>query len=295
MVREDGHQAFRNNTLIIVSRLVPFGIFTGSISPVSVRIRSVHQLRRTIQVTEGTFKYMWFTILAWTAGAALLYFSTALRHTAPHLQWIALTWAGVHTLLSFYCVSIVGWSLAYFHCVSYYIRLRFKRLNKIIYALLDDSGIIPVTKRSDFMAEVVYEHDKAANDTGFWNRFWKFWLLASYFMYVPLEFWLLYTCWFYRTTWTLKIILWIAFAQCGVSIGFIIASGEMVSNQAHLGYKWLNALCLHKFPVSIMIKMAELIERLGGPTVGFTCFDFFVVARETFYDVSLSRSMLPLN
>jgi hypothetical protein len=77
-----------------------------------------------------------------------------------------LEYTGVHTLLSFICLSIIGWSLAYFHCVSYYIRLRFKRLNKIVYALLDDAGIIPTTKRNDFMAEVIYEHDRAANDTG---------------------------------------------------------------------------------------------------------------------------------
>lgn len=237
---------------------------------------------------------MWLTVLIWTFGAGCLYFGTAIRHTAPHLQMIALSWATFNTVMSFYAISIVGWSLGYFHCVSYYIRLRFKRLNKIVYALLDDQGIIPLSKRNDFMAEVIYEHDKAAHDTGFWNRFWKWWLMTSYFMYVPLEFWLLYTCWFYKTTWTLKIILWLAFAQFGVSIGFIIASGEMVSNQAHLCYKWLNALCLHKFPVSIMIKMAELIERLGGPTVGFTCYDFFVVARETFYDVSNNKNNIKL-
>ena len=56
--------------------------------------------------------------------------------------------------------------------------------------------------------------------------------------------------------------------------------------QAHMGYRWLNTLCLQKFPVSIMFKMAEMIERLAGPTIGFSCYDYFVVARETFYDVS---------
>ena len=40
--------------------------------------------------------------------------------------------------------------------------------------------------------------------------------------------------------------------------------------------------------------MAELIERLAGPTIGFSCFDFFVVARETFYDVSLFFPLLCL-
>ena len=40
--------------------------------------------------------------------------------------------------------------------------------------------------------------------------------------------------------------------------------------------------------------MAELIERLAGPTIGFSCFDFFVVARETFYDVSLFPDSLCL-
>lgn len=266
--------------------LVPFGIFTGSISPVSVRMRSVHQMRRLIQAVQATFKYTHIIVAIWTAGAGFLYISTALKYTVPHLRWIGLGWGIWNTLMCFYSFSIVGWSLAYFHCVAYYLRLRFKRLNKITYALMDADGLIPTSKRNDFMAEVIYEHDKAAHDVGYWNRFWKYWLLVTYGMYIPLEFWLLYACWFYKTTWTVKIILWLAFMQFGLNIGFIIASGEMVSNQAHLCYKWLNALCLHKFPVSIMIKMAELIERLGGPTVGFTCFDFFVVARETFYDVS---------
>ena len=56
--------------------------------------------------------------------------------------------------------------------------------------------------------------------------------------------------------------------------------------QAHMAYRWLNALCLQPFPVPMLFKLSELLERLAGPTIGFSCFDFFVVARETFYDVS---------
>ena len=211
--------------------LVPFGIFSGAITPVSVRIRSIHQLRRLVQMTEATFFNMGLLIVCWTSAAGVLFIGTAIRYTAPHLQWISLSWAILHTLLSFYCIGIIGWSLAYFYVLSYHLRMRFKRLNKVIYALLDENGVIPSSKRSEFMAEVIYEHDKTAYDTLYFNRFWKFWVLVKYCLYCPLGFWLIYTGCFYKSTWILNAIIWIAFSQLSCNLLIMITAGEMVSNQ----------------------------------------------------------------
>lgn len=104
-------------------------------------------------------------------------------------------------------------------------------MNKIVKELLDEHGSIPYGKRNEFLREVIYEHNAVSHDVGYWNRFWKYYCLVTYFTFIPLEFWFLYACCFVKTGSLVKILLWGQFFLIGTFIGIVIGSGEMVSNQ----------------------------------------------------------------
>lgn len=209
----------------------------GDITPAYARMRSVHQVNLLQKSVRHTLSHALFLVIFWTLMAGFAFFGTAVRFAgavSPPLGpfWISIVWSGIQTLMAFYVTGAIIFSVAYFHCVAWYFRIRFKRLNKIVFALLDQRGVIPASKRAEFMREVVYEHSSAAHDVAHANRFWKFYLMACYFIYVPIEFWLLYTaCYYFVGNWVVKLISWVAFLQIGFLFSLIIASGEMVQNQ----------------------------------------------------------------
>ena len=173
--------------------------------------------------------------------------------------------------------------------LSYYLHLRFKWVNKITFALLEPSpSMIPLSKKSTFLGEVIYEHGTTCRDLAKYNEFWKHWLGIMLLLYLPLTFWLLHVCLFVpASTWVAKGIIWLFLLQVELNILSILMSGEMVAYQSFLGYRWMNALCLHSYPVALAIKLAETIERLGSQRIGFSCWDFFIINKQTYYELAV--------
>lgn len=222
----------------------------------------------------------------------MLYIGSAIEYTRsaadPLLHSITLTWSIVNTIIIYYVISIHSWSLSYFLILCFHHACRFKRLNKICYSLQDRSKeMIPVSKRFDFMAEVIREHDMTANETYYSNRFWRYIIALMLMFDVSLGYWLLYAGAFYTWSWEIKMIIWSCFAIICIKGCILMAAGELVRYQAHRGYMWLNALvALDNIPMQIKTKMSEMIERLASTPIGFYCHDSFVVSREAFWEVS---------
>lgn len=66
-----------------------------------------------------------------TALTTILLFSTALRYYPAEERALALMWATINTVWAYYMFGVTCWALAYFHVLCFYLRLRFKRLNKV--------------------------------------------------------------------------------------------------------------------------------------------------------------------
>lgn len=268
----------------------PFAIFTGQITPLNASLRSLHQLEKMSRVSYRSTCVVNVVTVIWGSLYTFLHFRSILNY--PEKSLIGTTsiyWSIINCFSVIYSIASLVSSTGYFFMLSYYLRLRFKRVNKITYALLEPSpSTIPLGKKAAFLGQVIYEHGTTCRDLAKFNEFWKHWLGIMLILYVPLTFWLLHVALFVSASCTMaKVIIWLFLLQVELNILSILYSGEMVAYQSFLSYRWMNALCLHPYPVALAIKLAETIERLGSQRIGFSCWDFFVINKQTYYELAV--------
>jgi hypothetical protein len=201
--------------------LVPFAIFTAEITPSHAGIKSINHLKRLVKVTDMTFLVTNIVTHIWSAAAGMLYIGSAIAYSRmqtnsdPLLQTVTLTWSIIDTILSYYTIGILFWSLSYFVILCFHQACRFKRLNKICFSLQDKSSeTIPVSKRFDFMAEVIKEHDLTAYETHYSNRFWRHVIALMFMLDIALGCWFLYAGSFMSCTWIFRTIFWCLAQVC---------------------------------------------------------------------------------
>lgn len=207
---------------------------TGSVSPASVRIRSLNHLQQLIRAAGRTFTLAGIVALSWTVGLSVLFVESAIRFVHPSLHWVSVGWAVVQSVATAYAWAVVCVSLAYFVILCQHMAMRFKRLNAMTYGMTERSGVIPVSRRNEFLAEVIFEHDRTAYELHAYNHIWSTWLLVMYGASFPLGFWLVHTALFAWASDTVRAFLWLSFAQLlAITVTFIRA-GDSVSHQVHL-------------------------------------------------------------
>lgn len=132
-------------------------------------------------------------------------------------------------------------------------------------------------------------HDNACVKISDFNKFWSKYLLASYFMLIPITCINLYQAVFtsYGTK-SERILMTVSAVEAIILITKISGIGAQMNKMAHSSYPLLIRVSFQEFPVDLQIQLRLLIQRLSGPRIGFYCADLFEISHATFFAILLA-------
>jgi hypothetical protein len=206
-------------------------------------------------------------------------------------------------LWSHYVVIHFNGYIFIFNQICYYLMIRFEECNKSLKRLLKDRNISSLSK-------ILVEHNSIYELVVEYNSFWKFVLLIDALLFSLILCFITYLAFFSPLVFWFKFIFSIftlfvmfCFLIIFFSAAFVsskVRTNNLFSNfelnfkkkfKAHESYLLLNKLNVEvkDKPLLLQIQLDQYIQRLGGPTIGFYCWNFKPITKLSTFKVSLNK------
>lgn len=144
-----------------LSWLTPFAIFKGLISPGSMGL-DVQMTSKWFNLTKyKLFKLLWISriqALFCVFGFGILAYRRNNSHAMPIV--INLFWTVLQSLWAYFGIAIIFISYAYFYSLAIYFKMRFRKVNNNIEALIAPGNRIRPNERCTMLYHILVEHNK---------------------------------------------------------------------------------------------------------------------------------------